>query len=385
MRAALKMAFVNILFNKMRSFLTMLGIIIGVVAVIMLVSIGQGASSNITSSIESMGAELLTVSITDEDVTVSASEIEEYLGDEIIKGVAPVLSASVTMKTGTSTTSQSIVGVTENYAEVYGTDVQSGRFIKTSDVEYRTQVCVIGVDVAGELFESYDVIGEEITLNDTVFTVVGLLKSSGSSQYGSGDDVILLPLSTAQRLSETTTVSQFYVAARGSELVERVESLLNITLYQLTRDEDAYTVYNQSSILDTMDDVTNTVALMLGGIAGISLLVGGIGIMNIMLVTVTERTREIGIRKAIGAKRRHILFQFLVEACVLSLLGGILGIGISLLGIEAYALIAGMSAAISWEVALLALGVCVVLGIAFGLYPANKASKLLPIDALRYV
>ncbi|MDO4543295.1 MAG: ABC transporter permease [Clostridia bacterium] len=385
MRAALKMAFVNILFNKMRSFLTMLGIIIGVVAVVMLVSIGQGASTTITSSIQNMGAELLTINVTDEDVTVDIEDLEAYANTELISGITPILSTSVTMKTGTSTTSQSVIGVYENYAEIYGTDVQSGRFIKESDVEYRTSVCVIGTDVAGELFESYDVIGEEITLNDTVFTVVGLLKSSGSSSYGSGDDVILLPLSTAMRLADTTEITQFYASANGTDNVERAESLLNVALYQLTRDEDAYSVYNQSAVLETMDSVTNTVSLMLGGIAGISLLVGGIGIMNIMLVTVTERTREIGIRKAIGAKRRHILFQFLVEACVLSLLGGILGIGLSMIGIETYALIAGMNASISWEVALLALGVCVILGVAFGIYPANKASKLLPIDALRYV
>ncbi|MDD3401205.1 MAG: ABC transporter permease [Eubacteriales bacterium] len=385
MKAALKMAFRNILFNKMRSFLTMLGIIIGVTAVIMLVSIGQGASKSITDSIASMGADLLTVNITDDDVTVTEDELRNYINGDLIRGIAPVLSGSVTVKDGTSTTSKSIQGVTENYADVYGSDVQSGRFIMDSDVEYRTNVCVIGTDVAGDMFESYDVIGKTITIEDSVFTIVGLLEESGSSMYGSGDDVILVPLSTAKRLTGTMDVTQYYVAAADSQSIQRVESILNIALYQLTRDEDAYSVYNQSQVLDTMDDADNTVSLMLGGIASISLLVGGIGIMNIMLVTVTERTREIGIRKAIGAKRRHILFQFLVEACVLSLFGGLIGVGLSLLGIELYALISSTAMTISWSVATAALAVCVVLGVAFGIYPANKASKLLPIDALRHI
>ncbi len=385
MLAALKMAFRNIFFNKLRSFLTMLGIIIGVLSVVMLMSIGQGASGSITSSISSMGADLISVAVTDEDVTVDEEELSAYLTQDLIRGVASVMPVSVKMKNGTSTSTETVTGVSANYADVNGIAVQSGRFLSESDVEWRTHVCVIGTGVAGDLFESYDVIGKTVTLDDSVYTVVGLLEEQGSSISGSGDDTILLPLSTAQRLAGENTVSQYYVAAASTDAVERVMNVLEATLYQLTSDEDAYTVYNQSRVLDTMDEVTSTVSLLLGGIASISLLVGGIGIMNIMLVTVTERTREIGIRKAVGAKRGHILFQFLVESCVLSVIGGLIGVALSFVGVEIFSVIAGWEISVSWNVALLALAVCAALGILFGSYPANKAAKLLPIDALRYV
>ena len=384
MISALKMAFRNIFYNKMRSFLTMLGIIIGVMAVVMLMSIGQSASSSITGSISSLGANLISIRITDEDVTVTEEELEEYLGNLPIIGIAPVLSTTVTMKVSTSTKNQSITGVSVNYKEVYDTDVQSGRWFMQADVDFRTPVCIMGTEVAGSLFESYDIIGKTVNLNDTVFTVIGLLKDSGTSISGSGNNTILVPLTTAERLAGETDISTYYVAAKTEDDVSSVKSVAEMALYLLTEDEDAYTVYNQSSVLDTMSEVTSTVAIMLGGIAGISLLVGGIGIMNIMLVTVTERTREIGIRKAIGAKKRIILFQFLVEACVLSLFGGLIGVGISMLGLEVYSLIASTTVTMYWNYAGLALGFCVVIGMLFGIYPANKAAKLQPIEALRY-
>lgn len=385
MITALKMAFRNIFFNKTRSFLTMLGIIIGVVAVVMLMSIGSGASNTITGSISSLGAGLLSVQITDEDVSVTAEDIASYLPDNLVEGVTPVLTGSVLMKNGTSMSTQTVTGVTAEYADIYGVDVQSGRFFMESDCTYKTHVCIIGTEVAGDLFESYDVIGKTVTLGDTAFTIVGLLEEQGTAIGGSADNVILLPLTSAQRLTDQNDVSTFYISVKDTEQVEAVQQVTELALYALTRDEDAYSVFSQSSILDAMEEVTDTVALMLGGIGAISLLVGGIGIMNIMLVTVTERTREIGIRKAIGARRGAILFQFLVEACVLSLLGGLLGIGVSMVGLELFTALTGINAAISWNYAMLALLVCVALGIIFGAYPANKAARLQPIDALRYV
>ena len=384
MISALKMAFRNIFFNKMRSFLTMLGIIIGVMAVVMLMSIGQSASSSITGSISSLGANLLSISITDEDCVVTLEELEEYIGDLPIIGIAPVITANVRVKTGTSSRNRTITGVSANYREIYGADVQAGRWFLESDIEWRTPVCILGTRVAGDIFGSYDVVGKTITLDDNVFTVIGLLQQSGSSISGNADNVILLPLTTAERLAGNTTVSTYYIAAKREEDVDMIKSVCEAALYDLTGDEDSYTVLSQSTVLDTMSEVTSTVTIMLGGIAGISLLVGGIGIMNIMLVTVTERTREIGIRKAIGAKRRIILFQFMVEACVLSLLGGLIGVGISLLGLQVYSLIAKTQVTMYWNYAALALGFCVVIGMVFGIYPANKAAKLQPIDALRY-
>lgn len=385
MSTALKMAFRNIFFNKTRSFLTMLGIIIGVVAVVMLMSIGSGASQTITGSISSLGAGLLSVQITDEDISLTAEDIAAYLPETLVKGITPVLTGSVQMKKGTGVSTQSVTGVTADYGDIYGVSVQSGRFLMESDCTFKTHVCVIGTEVAGDLFESYDIIGKTVTLGDTAFTIVGLLEEQGTAIGGSADNVILLPLTSAQRLTEQKDISRFYISVYDPEEVDTVRQVTELALYALTRDEDAYSVFSQSSILDAMEKVTDTVALMLGGIGAISLLVGGIGIMNIMLVTVTERTREIGIRKAIGARRGAILFQFLVEACVLSLLGGLLGIGVSMVGLEMYTALTGMTAAISWDYALLALLVCVALGVIFGAYPANKAARLQPIDALRYV
>ena len=224
-----------------------------------------------------------------------------------------------------------------------------------------------------------------MTIDDTSFTVIGLLEESGTTLGSSGDAAILLPLTTAQRLTGEKGISQFYISVLDTDMTETVKTTAELALYALTRDEDAYNVYSQSDILDAMDEVNDTLAWMLGGIGAISLLVGGIGVMNVMLVTVTERTREIGIRKAVGAGRGVILLQFLTEACVLSLLGGVLGIGLSCLGMELYGSLTGQSASISWEYALMALLVCMGLGVLFGAYPANKAAKLQPIEALRYV
>ena len=256
--------------------------------------------------------------------------------------------------------------------------------IVDSDLDWRTNVAVIGTDVATEIFETYDVIGETISFGNRTFTIVGLLEESGSSTYGSADDRILIPLTTAQRVIGDSGITNFYVKAVDENSVSRVENILNMTLLQKVGDEDDFSVYNQSEVLDTMEDVSNTMSMMLGGIAAISLLVGGIGIMNIMLVSVTERTREIGIRKAIGAKRGNILAQFLVEACILSMLGGLLGVILSFAGIQVYNALTASSISIMWNVVFATIGFCAIIGIVFGGYPAAKASKLLPIEALRY-
>ncbi|MHB1314170.1 MAG: ABC transporter permease [Christensenellales bacterium] len=380
----LKIAMRAIISNKMRSFLTMLGIIIGVVAVVMLVSIGQGTTSRVTERIASMGSNLLTASITDDTVLLYEGDLEYLENYDAIGAVAPVVSTSATVKSGTTTYSTTVKGITPEYTQVLNVDVQSGRMIVDSDVDWRTPVCVLGTDVATEVFDSWDVIGKPITIGDNNYTVVGLLKESGSSSFGSNDDVVLISLSSAQRMTGQTNITQFYVSASSADSVTQSENLLNMFLLSETRDEDAYSVFNQTEVLDTMSDVTNTLSLMLGGIAAISLLVGGIGIMNIMLVSVAERTQEIGIRKAIGAKRRNIMGQFLVEACVLSVLGGLIGVALSVLGIQVYNMIADMSISMSASIAVASVAFCALMGIAFGSYPAAKASKLVPIEALRY-
>lgn len=215
-----------------------------------------------------------------------------------------------------------------------------------------------------------------------MYKVVGVLEEQGSSLAGSDDSKILIPYSTASRMTGQTGVNSFYVKAASESAVNAAISSIEMFLLQATRDEDAYAVSNQSDVLDIMDDVTNTMSLLLAGIAAISLLVGGIGIMNIMLVSVTERTREIGIRKAVGAKRKHIMFQFLCEACILSVLGGLIGLALSMGVIEFYTLIADTAVTMNWPVAIAAIVFCAVIGVLFGGYPAAKASRLQPIDAL---
>jgi putative ABC transport system permease protein len=376
---SLRLAVRSTLANKMRSFLTMLGIIIGVMSVVVLVSIAQSTTSSISSAIASMGSDLLTVSVTDEDVELDADDylsLEDY---DSISGVAPYLTISSTARSGSTYTSVSAIGVTSEYMDIAGLDLESGRAIVASDLEWRTYTAVIGSEVAGSLFESFDVLGNTFTMSGHTFTIIGLLTDTDSST----DSEILIPLTTAQRISDSTAISTAYVEAASTNDVDMAQALTEYQMLLLTGDEDYYTVYNMSELLSTMDDVMSTLSLMLGGIAAISLLVGGIGIMNIMLVSVAERTREIGIRKAIGARRSHIMMQFLIEACVLSILGGLIGLGLSALGLRIFEMVADMTISLEWRAAVAALLFCVIIGVTFGSYPAAKASKMTPIDALQ--
>ena len=378
----IKLSLKAIFNNKMRSFLTMLGIIIGVMAVVILVSITQGATSGITDSISSMGSQQIAATITDEDVSVSADSVESLTAYPAIDSVAPIITTNKTVKKNSSSGNYSIVGVTPSYFTVQDTDIQRGRKIAQSDIDWNTKVCVIGTEVATDLFGTWDAVDGTVIIGDTIYTVVGVLEEQGSSLAGSDDSKILIPYSTASRLTGQTGVTSFYIKAASEKTVDTAISSVEMFLLQATRDEDTYTVSNQSQVLDTMDDVTNTMSLLLAGIAAISLLVGGIGIMNIMLVSVTERTREIGLRKAVGAKRRHIMLQFLCEACILSVLGGLIGLLFSIGVVEIYNMASATAVALNWSVAFAAIAFCAVIGVLFGGYPAAKASRLQPIDAL---
>lgn len=378
----LKLSLKAIINNKMRSFLTMLGIIIGVMAVVILVSITQGATTGITDSISSMGSQQISASITDEDASVSAEQVESLTAYSSISAVAPVITESKTVKKNSNKGNYSIVGVTPSYFTVLDIDIQRGRKIAESDDEWSTKVCVIGTDVATDLFGTWDAVDGTVIIGDSVYKVIGVLEEQGSSMSGSDDKKILIPYSTASKMTGQKTVNSFYIKASSEDYVDTAISLVKSFLLQLTRDEDAYEVRNQSGVLDTMSEVKNTMSLLLAGIAAISLLVGGIGIMNIMLVSVSESTREIGIRKAVGAKRRHIMTQFLCEACILSVLGGLIGLLISFGAVELYKLIASANVSMNWGVGFAAIAFCAVIGVLFGGYPAAKASRLQPIDAL---
>ena len=398
----ISMAFRAIAANKIRSFLTMLGVIIGVMSVIVLVSIGQGTTASITDSISSMGTNLLTVTIQTRrvgmfggrnsrnsgssrgTVILKLNEILKLEEEASIAYVSPVCSGSLTVKAGNTNTNASVTGVLPAYADIINQGVESGRYIIDADVNNRSAVCVIGVELAKDLYGNTNVVGNTIHIDGRKFKIVGVLESKGTSMSGSSDNSVVLPFTLAQRMLDSTTISSIYMSAADSASVDDAQEVVEKFLYKKYQNESSYSVMNQTAMLETANEMSGTLSLMLGGIAGISLLVGGIGIMNIMLVSVTERTREIGIRKAIGAKRRDILLQFLIESVVISGLGGVLGLGLGFAVMSVLENVLGMTLAVTPDIIYLAIGFSMGVGVLFGLYPANKASKLRPIEALHY-
>lgn len=386
-KMAVKVALKNIRTNKMRTFLTMLGIIIGVSAVIILVSVAQGTTENITKRIESLGTNLLSISIRGRGTedSISMEEIEKLKNKKGIDSVAPVVNGNVTVKYETKTMDVTLEGVDQNYSNVRNHHSEYGRAINPIDVEYRQKIVLLGSEVKNELFGDANPIGEKIQINGNDFKVVGVLEEKGSSLGGNNDEKILIPISTAQRFLRTTGIRNIYIQATSADIVEDVQvEVENFLLKKFNNDEDAYRVFNQAEMLSTMGEVTNNMTMMLGGIAAISLLVGGIGIMNIMLVSVTERTREIGIRKAIGAKRKDILIQFLLESAVISGLGGLIGVLLGIGGSDLLTRFFSLNTKISPFILIISYSFSIIVGMFFGIYPASKASKLKPVDALRF-
>ncbi|WP_410771799.1 ABC transporter permease [Fontibacillus sp. BL9] len=383
---SIKMAWKSIIGSKIRSLLTMLGIIIGVSSVITLVSVGQGTTSQITEQLEGLGTDLLTVSITGRGNTTSLSyeEAMQLADIEGVKAVSPVVSGSATAKKDTVNDTVSIEGIAPSYEEVQDFHVQAGRYILDLDNEFRMKVALIGTETASTFLGTADPVGQSIQLNGTSFKIVGLLESKGSSLTGSNDNKILIPISTAERFLRSRGVRSITVQIEDTKQIDQVKTALEAALdKKFLNADNAYTVFNSQEMLDTLNSTTQMLSLALGGIAGISLLVGGIGIMNIMLVSVSERTREIGIRKAIGAKKRNILLQFMVESTALSGLGGLIGVG---LGYGASSLIghySSLSTSVSMPIVFISFGFSLFIGILFGMIPANKAAKLRPIYALR--
>ena len=404
---SMKMAWHAVASNKLRSFLTMLGIIIGVVALIVLVSIANGATSSVTDQISGMGSSYLTVTISDDkENPLRLKELSDFTGPAEVDEVAPVSWTSVTAKTGNSNGTMTLTGTTGSYADIQGLELYGGRFLKQTDIDNNSYVVVITRDTATELLGRADAVGESIKLNGKSFFVIGVLDDSSSltqgtaSISGSNDSdsdssesssVQLegyIPFSTMTRIADNVLdVTMFYASGTDEESLDPAKNALTeLLLERFGQDEDAFSIVDQSEIMEAMSNVTNTMSLMIGGIAVISLLVGGIGIMNIMLVSVTERTREIGIRKAIGAGRGTIMLQFLIEALLVSLMGCLAGIGISwlILKIAAVVMNNSMSFTMDMKVVWLSVAFSVLIGVLFGLYPANKAASKKPIDALRY-
>lgn len=378
-----KMALAAIFSNKMRSFLTMLGVIIGVFAVVVLISIGQGATNSILSEFDSLGTNLISVSVFSSRHSVDISEAESFRDLEGIEYSAPVMSGRSDVRHGGESLNVSINGTNEDFLPANKIELSSGRNLNRTDMENRFNVAVIGYDIADELFGYQDVVGESIRIKGMSFQIIGVVEKQAESIMGSNNAMCLIPASVGERLLQMRGISEIVLAAEEDADVMQVKSTAEAMLLDLVG-EDNYYIYSAQEMLDIVDSTMATMTVMLGGIAAISLLVGGIGIMNIMLVSVTERTREIGIRKAIGAKRRNILSQFLIEAVVITVMGGLIAIALSHITLILVGDAMNVDMAMSPQTVTLGIGFCVFIGLLFGVYPANKASKLNPIDALRH-
>lgn len=398
----LKMAGLSLVANKLRTILTMLGIIIGVSAVIAMVSVGMGVRKNVTDSISRLGSNLLMVmagSANRGGVRGGAGSVQTLTYDDAkaikakIKDVAyvsPTAQTSSQVVYGHENWSTTVTGVIPEYVAIQSLTMQSGIFFSEHDVDVRNRVAVIGTTVATNLFGSVNPVGKKIRIGNAPYTVIGLIASKGQSSVGQDqDDVVLIPLTTAQeRLLGITYVRNINVQVADADKMDEVQANIEKLLRQRHRiragADDDFNVRNLTSLMETMTETTTMITLLLGSIAGISLVVGGIGIMNIMMVSVTERTREIGIRKAIGATYNSIMMQFLIESTMISILGGIVGIFIGIGLAQAISKFGGFTTVISGASIVASFGFSLFVGIFFGMLPARKAARLDPIDALRY-
>jgi putative ABC transport system permease protein len=388
--------------NKMRSFLTMLGIIIGVGSVIMMVAIGQGAASSVTSQIQNLGSNLLIISpgqAVQGNVkmgagsrdTLTLNDIAALKNVSTVQGVAPDTTKNATVTYGDTSYSTTIEGTNPDFITVRNRQMQQGRFFTEPEMNADVNVAVLGTDVVSNLFgnPNANVVGETINISGNPFTIIGVLQSQGSSAATNNDDRIIIPITTGMdRIFGSASIKNIYVSAASANQLSQaqldVEMAIRSSHNLMPSDSEDFQITNQSDVLTTAQGVTSVMTTLLAGTAAISLLVGGIGIMNIMLVSVTERTREIGIRKAIGAARGRILAQFLIESMVLSVSGGIIGILLGFLGSKALTQFANITTTIQLSPIVYSFIFSLLVGVVFGVYPARKASRLNPIDALRY-
>ncbi len=378
----------SLLSSKMRSLLTMLGIIIGVASVIVLVSLVNGLKSEMVDMFQSMGTNLISVNITGRggNRAVSVSDIMDFAEEnaDLISLISPSVTTSVTLKNDTESLSTTCTGTNEMYPDIKKLNVDQGRYIEYVEVEKRQKVCVVGTYTASELFGTKAAVGKTLKINGETYSVIGVLEETADSEEGSSDDAIYIPYTLATSISWMRGVNSYVLSARSEDTVDGAMDKLESYFLSIFGSTDYFNIMSQQEMMDQMDEMTGMMTSVLVGIAGISLLVGGIGIMNIMLVSVTERTREIGIRKSLGAAPWDIMSQFVVEAATTSACGGVIGIVFGIAAAYAAGKIMDMSVKPSFGAVAVAFGVSVGIGIIFGYFPAKKASRLSPIEALRY-
>jgi len=384
------MALKSILANKMRSLLTMLGIIIGIASVITMIALVSGATSSITEMLEGMGTNLIGVSVFGRGSDTRTVDVDDFMAfgaenSDVIGGIAPMVQGNgVTAKSGNvSINPSSFFGTNGVYAAANNKELSAGRFINDDDTENRRKVAVVGQYIVNELYYGLNPVGQTIRLNGDSFEIVGVLEQTSTGEAQTGDDMVIIPYTTAMRFLKNTSINSYNIQGASSDTVDQAVVRIKAYLYDIFGNDDTFMVISQKEMLDEVNEMTGMMSMMLGGVAGISLLVGGIGIMNIMLVSVTERTREIGIRKAIGARRRDILSQFVIEAVVVSFMGGLIGVILGFLLSDALGTMADIVPVITTGTILLAFGFSTFIGVFFGYYPAAKASKLSPMEALR--
>ena len=395
------MAWASLIANKMRSILTMLGIIIGVAAVIALVSIGNGVKQDIQNSISSLGSNLLMVmpgaprtpGVRPSAGSMKSLKVSDYAAISKLDGVkaaSPMTNGSYVVIYQNKNWTTSVSGVSYNYLDVNNWSMKSGRFLSEKNVQNRERVAVVGKTVVKNLFGDEDPVGAEIRVKNIPFRIIGVLNSKGSGAMGNDqDDMVVIPYTTAmERVEGVDYLRMIYVVGKDENGIDRlqsdIENLLRVRHGIKDTNLDDFNIQNMNSIMETMEETTGTLTLFLGAVAAISLVVGGIGIMNIMLVSVTERTREIGVRKALGATYSVIVTQFLIEAVVISLMGGIIGIILGIGSSKLIGMASGMSTVISIPTIVMSFAFSMAIGLIFGIYPARKAAKLNPIDALHY-